>query len=49
MPAVRAIVRQSERDGYRFTSLIEGRREQHAVSECGKRRKTIRNEGTHCL
>ena len=24
MPAVRAIVRQSERDGYRFTSLIEG-------------------------
>lgn len=24
MPAVRAIVRQSERDGYRFTSLIDG-------------------------
>jgi hypothetical protein len=24
MPAVRAIVRQSERDGYRFTSLMEG-------------------------
>ena len=24
MPTVRAIVRQSERDGYRFTSLIEG-------------------------
>jgi hypothetical protein len=24
MPAVRAIVRQSEKDGYRFTSLIEG-------------------------
>ena len=24
MPAVRAIVRQSERDGYRFTSLIKG-------------------------
>jgi hypothetical protein len=24
VPAVRAIVRQSERDGYRFTSLMEG-------------------------
>jgi hypothetical protein len=24
MPAVRAVVRQAERDGYRFTSLIEG-------------------------
>jgi len=24
MPAVRVIVRQSERDGYRFTALIEG-------------------------
>ena len=37
MPAVRAIVRAAARDGYRFSSLVRGDREEHAVPDAAER------------
>ena len=36
MPAVRTVVRDASRDGYRFSALVEGDRDQHAVPDAAQ-------------
>ena len=51
MPVVRDIVREAERQDYRFSAHHHGDRQEHAVSDAGWRRRATasRGQGTSCM